>query len=686
MPNRLANETSPYLLQHQHNPVDWHPWSEEALQKARQEHKPIFLSIGYSACHWCHVMEKESFENEDTAVLMNKHFVNIKVDREERPDLDTIYMQAVVAMTGHGGWPMSIWMTADGVPFYGGTYFPPERRYGMPSFVDVIQNIADAWINSHEKLLQGGLDLLEHISRRQFATEPSSSSDMQIATLDEATQKIWKQFDWNNAGWGGAPKFPQPMVIEFLLRQHHRTGDPLALEMAEKTLSRMADGGIYDQLGGGFHRYSVDDVWLVPHFEKMLYDNSQLARVYLHLYQINHKPNYRRIVEEICDYVLREMTDAAGGFFSAQDADSEGEEGRFFTWNPEEVGDVLGDEASLFMHAYDITPSGNFEGKSIPRLMTSMAELAQNFKISKEEATLRIAESKRKLWEVREQREKPGLDDKVLTSWNGLMLASLAEASRVLGRADYLEAAVHNAMFLLSTMRSSNGRLLHTWRRGSAPKLNGYLEDYAYLADALLELYQATLDEHWFLAAQDLVDLLISHFTDEAGESFYDVSDDHESLVVRPKDLQDNATPSGSGMAATVLFKLAAYTGNRQYYNRACAAVLPMQMAMREHPTAFGQWLQALSFALGNPSEIAIVGDPQSTDTQALLAETHNAYLPHQVVAVAPSDKETSIALLDGRPQVDGRATAHVCQSFVCHLPITDPETLRARLMRTDHP
>lgn len=684
MPNRLANETSPYLLQHKDNPIDWHPWGDEALTKAKEEDKPIFVSIGYAACHWCHVMEYESFEDEATAALMNENFVNIKVDREERPDIDTIYMQAVVAMTGRGGWPMSIWMTADGVPFYGGTYFPPEPSHGLISFTEMLRNIVDAWKNNREELLKGGLRLVEHISRVQFETSPDNSSTLESGILDKATQTIWQQFDWRNSGWGDAPKFPQPMTIEFLLRQHHRTGDLLALEMAEKTLEAMASGGIYDQLGGGFHRYSVDNHWLVPHFEKMMYDNSQLGRVYLHAYQITQKPIYRRVVEEICDYVLREMTDTEGGFFSTQDADSEGEEGKFFTWTPDQIEDIIGEEAPLFMLAYDITLRGNFEGKSIPNLSVPPSEIAQRFELSEQELKRRIREAKGQLWEVREQRIKPGLDDKVLTNWNGLMLATIAEAARVLNRADYRKAAVRNGTFLLNVMRTNAGRLYHSWMRGDKPRLNGYLEDYAYLAEGLLELYQTTFDEQWFIAARDLVDTIITHFTDEADEGFYDVSDDHEKLVLRPRDWQDNATPSGAAMTATVLFKIAAYTGERKYYKRANASLMPMQNPMSKYPTAFGQWLQALSFALGNPNEIAILGDPQEADTQALLAKTQQPYHPHQVVAVARPDQDSVIPLLSGRSQIDGRATVHVCRNFVCHLPITDSDLLRTHLMATD--
>jgi uncharacterized protein YyaL (SSP411 family) len=682
MPNCLADETSPYLLQHKDNPVHWYPWGEEALQKAKAEDKPIFLSIGYAACHWCHVMEHESFESEATAALMNEHFVSIKVDREERPDLDSIYMQAVVAMTGHGGWPMSVWLTPGSVPFYGGTYFPPEPRSGMPGFPDVIRGVADTWENRREEALQGGQKVLEHVTHNEIGglISGAGAGDLQTATLDQATQAIWRGFDWRNGGWGPAPKFPQPMTIEFLFRQHHRTGDPLALEMAEKTLQAMANGGMYDQLGGGFHRYAVDDHWLVPHFEKMLYDNSQLARVYLHAYQVTGKLFYRRIVEEICDYVLREMTDSQGGFYSTQDADSEGEEGKFFVWTPDEVQAVLGENAALFMTTYDVTPHGNFEGRSIPNVKLSPADLAEHFGLAEDEVQQRLAAAKRKLWEVREQRVKPGRDDKVLTGWNGLMLAAMAEAARVLARKDYAEAAIHNAEFLLGTMRTPEGRLYRTWRQGSAPKLNAYLEDYANLAEGLLELYQTTLDERWFAAARELVEAMVAHFADESSIGFFDTSDDHEALVTRPKNMQDNATPSGNAMAITVLLKLAAYTGERRYQELAEAALRPIQAAALQYPTAFAQWLQALWFAIGGVLEIAIVGDPQAPDTQALLAEVQRPYRPHQVVAVARPGAELIIPLLAERTPVDGKATAYVCQHFACQLPVTEVAALREQL------
>ncbi len=685
MTNLLAHETSPYLLQHQDNPVEWYPWGEAALQKASDEDKPIFLSIGYAACHWCHVMEHESFENEDIAVLMNANFVNIKVDREERPDLDSIYMSAVVALTGQGGWPMSVFLTPKGVPFYGGTYFPPERRQGMPAFPDVLRGVMDSWQNRRDELIRSGQSILQHILRDELGTLGKGQTKLSTASLDEATKTIWNGFDWRNAGWGGAPKFPQPMTIEFLLRQHFRSSDPLALEMAEKTLQAMADGGMYDQLGGGFHRYSVDDHWLVPHFEKMLYDNAQLARCYLHAYQLTNNQFDRRVCEEICDYVMREMTSPEGGFYSTQDADSEGEEGKFFVWTPEEVATVLADaglepETELFDLAFDVTPRGNFEGKNILNVRVPPAALAERFGISRAELDERLGQAKKALWQAREQRIKPGLDDKILTGWNGMMLASLSEAARVFERHDYQEAVIRNGEFLLNNMRTSEGRLLRTYRGVGPARLNGYLEDYSNLIDGLLELYQTTFEERWFQAARELADLMIDHFADEGGVGFFDTSDDHESLVARPRSIQDNATPSGNAMAVGVLLRLAAYTGESRYHDIATATIAPMQAAAEQYPTAFAQWLQALSFAMGGAQEIAIIGDLKSHETHEMLAEVNLPYRPHQVVAQHSPGFESQIPLLANRPLVDGHSTAYVCRNFTCQLPVTDAESLRSQL------
>jgi len=671
MPNHLVNETSPYLLQHAENPVDWYPWGEEALQKAQAEDKPIFLSIGYSACHWCHVMAHESFQDERVAAILNEHFVSVKVDREERPDLDHIYMSAVQALAGRGGWPMSVFLTPDGQPFYGGTYFPPTPRYGMPAFADVLLAVADAWQNRRQELLDGSRQLVASIERQMMVLGGVKRETVKRETLAAAFGNLRRGFNQEHGGWGGAPKFPQPMALEFLLRYHHTTGDSDALHMVTHTLDAMARGGMYDQLGGGFHRYSVDDHWLTPHFEKMLYDNAQLARVYLHACLVTGEPFFRAIAEETLDYVVREMTDSSGGFYSTQDADSEGEEGKFFIWTPDEVRAVLGDQADHFIEVYGVTERGNFEGRNILELKGSLEE---------REA---LADARRRLFEVREQRVHPGRDDKVLASWNGLMLAAFAEAARVLRRDDYRAVAERNAAFLLDQLRTSDGRLAHTWKAGVA-KANGYLEDYAHLIEGLLELYQTTFDPRWYRAAVELAETVIEHFSAPVG--FFDTSDDHEPLIVRPRELQDNAVPSGNAMAAFVLLRLGGLAEELRYLDLAQAALGPLQPMLARYPLGFAQWLIALDYVLSHPREIAIVGDPAAADTRALLDVCVSGYRPHQIVALGePGAQPAAVPLLQERGQIEGRATAYVCIDFVCHPPVTEPEAL-LELIETTSP
>jgi uncharacterized protein YyaL (SSP411 family) len=681
MPNRLIDETSPYLLQHADNPVEWYPWGDEALQRAHDEDKPIFLSIGYSACHWCHVMAHESFEDERTAAILNRHFVNIKVDREERPDLDQIYMSAVQAMTGSGGWPMSVFLTPEGHPFYGGTYFPPQPRYGMPSFAQVLDAIVDAWQDRRDELLASGQKLVAAIQRQgQVAADSvSQRRELRQDTLHSAFRALQQGFDRANGGWGQAPKFPQPMVLEFLLRYHHSTGNTDALDVVTHTLEAMARGGMYDQLGGGFHRYSVDSRWLVPHFEKMSYDNSQLARVYLHAWQVTGNEFFRTITEEILDYVVREMLAPDGGFYSTQDADSEGEEGKFFVWTPDEIRAVLNNDAQAdaFMAAYGVTQHGNFESKNILEFVGDMDQRPA------------LAEARRRLFEAREQRVHPGRDEKVLTSWNGLMVAAFAEAARALNRLDYQEVAERNAAFLLGELRQENGRLLRTWKArpdhaegAGEARLNGYLEDYSYLIEGLLELYQTTFDPHWFVASQELAETMLEHFADSEG-TLYDTSDDHETLITRPRDLQDNATPSGNAMAVTTLLKLAGFTNDLRTVDIAHQALAKMQPMMIQYPLGFGQWLQALAYALSKPREVAIVGDPEASDTQALLSVVRDGYRPFQVIALGePAPDESAVPLLRDRGLVDEPTAAFVCRDFACQTPVTEPERLRAQLER----
>ena len=687
MSNRLINETSPYLLQHARNPVDWYPWGEEALSKARAEDKPIFLSIGYAACHWCHVMERESFEDEVTARLLNDRFVCIKVDREERPDLDSIYMNAVVALTGSGGWPMSIFLSPDGKPFYGGTYFPPTPRYGMPAFREVLQAIGDAWQMRRDEILKNGEGLIEHLRQSAELVGEAESNSLSPDTLNQALLNLERRFDRTNGGWGAAPKFPQPMTIEFLLRRYVQTQDAEIRSMIDQTLRAMANGGLYDQLGGGFHRYSTDSHWLVPHFEKMLYDNSQLARVYLHAWQALGDPFYKRIAIETLDYVAREMTHLDGGFYSTQDADSEGVEGKYFTWTIDETRSILGDDAILFNAVYGVSKDGNFtetqaQGQNILNAAQPPEAVAAANGLSPDDLYKKLNEARCTLFGERDRRVKPKRDEKVLSAWNGLMLVAFAEAARDPNLGDraavYQLVAERNAEFLLRAIRTPRGRLLRSWKDGQA-KLNGYLEDYACVIEGLLALYETTFEARWFVAARELADTMLAHFVDSAG-GFFDTSDDHEALVTRPKDLQDNAVPSGNAMAATVLLRLGAFTGEDAYFKQAELMLGRLQPMLIQAPTAFAQWLCALDFALSQPREIAIIGDPQSMEVRALLKVVFARYQPNQVVAVAPADRSSSVPLLADRTAIGGKATAYVCWHFTCRQPVTDAATLARQL------
>ncbi|MBW2507020.1 MAG: thioredoxin domain-containing protein [Deltaproteobacteria bacterium] len=675
MTNHLAEETSPYLLQHVDNPVDWYPWGDEAMALAREQDKPILLSIGYAACHWCHVMAHESFEDDATAAQMNADFINVKVDREERPDVDSIYMQAVTAMTGRGGWPMTVFLTPDGKPFYAGTYFPNEPRHGMPSFRQILTGVKQAWDDDRENVLSSASEVAE-----QLRTLSSVALDADAITEDVlhgAVRGLAGNFDAASGGFGGAPKFPQPMTLEFLLRQHLRNPDSDALAMAETTLTKMARGGIYDQVGGGFARYSVDAQWLVPHFEKMLYDNAQLARVYLHAWQITGNALYRRVTEETLDYVLREMRDDGGGFYSSQDADSEGVEGKFYVWSASEIRDALGEEADLFMRVYGVSEEGNWEGHNVLHLRLDPTSLAERTGADPDDLAARLSAARTKLYDIRSKRIWPGIDDKVLTSWNGLMLAAFAEAGVALRRRDYAEAARANAEFLYRTMRAESGRLFRTWKAGSKAKYNAYLEDYAYLAEGLLALYEATFDARWASWARELAGLMVIHFNDEKNGGFFDTSDDHEQLIHRPKDLQDNAVPSGSSVAATVLLKLSLLTGNQDYWQLAEQSVEAMTKLMRQYPTGFGQWLNAASFMSSEPREVALVGSEE--ELAPLLDVLRGGYQPFQVIAAGRED-DAPLPLLENRPKVDGKGTAYVCRQFVCQAPVTDPAALAEQL------
>ena len=686
MPNRLINETSPYLLQHANNPVDWYPWGEEALERARNEDKPILLSIGYSACHWCHVMERESFEDEIIAGMMNENFVSIKVDREERPDLDQVYMQAVQMLTGSGGWPMTVFLTPEGKPFYGGTYFPPTDRQGMPGFPRLLTSIAEAY-----KTNKGEVDRVTQQLTTQMTQSnqiPKGTSILTVDILHQAYSTLATNFDYQNGGFGNAPKFPQPMGPEFLLRYYHHGYNPRALELVEITLEKMAYGGIYDQIGGGFHRYSTDAYWLVPHFEKMLYDNALLARLYLHTHLITGKPLYRRIVEETLDYVLREMTDSSGGFYSAQDADSEGVEGKFFVWTPDEIRAVLGDaDSEVFSSYYGVTPNGNFEGENILNIRQDPEAFAEAHDLTQEQLDEIISRSSKALLDVREQRVHPMRDDKVLASWNGLMLRSFAEAAAALGRADYLEAAVKNAGFLVGTMKSQ-GRLLRTYRDGQA-KLLGYLEDYSFVVDGLLALYEATFDIRWLDEAITLADSMIELFWDEGIGGFYDTGSDHETLVVRPRDVFDNAQPCGGSVASDALLKLAVFTGNSDYNSKATVPLRSLHQAMSQSPGGTGHWLNALDFYVSPPKEIAVIGPRNDPATQALLDTVFSRFLPNKVVMGTETPRSaggiegtSDFPLLEDRIMVGGLPSAYVCENYTCQLPVTDPDALADQLSR----
>ena len=678
--NHLIHETSPYLRQHAYNPVDWYPWGEEALQHARAENKPILLSIGYAACHWCHVMAHESFDDPDTAALLNDHFISIKVDREERPDLDSIYMDAVQAMTGAGGWPMTVFLTPDLIPFYAGTYFPPSDRHGLPGFKRVLVGVADAWRNRPQDVAQTVSQMANYLTERklQSAADQVLTPDL----LDQAAQGFARQFDPMHGGFGRAPKFPQPMALEFLLRQYQRTGDVTVLRIVEQTLQKMARGGIYDQLGGGFHRYSVDLVWLVPHFEKMLYDNAQLAWVYLAAYQVTGQEFYRRIVEETLDYVLRDMTHPDGGFYSTQDADSEGEEGKFYVWSAAEIDQALdSDDARLFKLTYGVSDRGNWEGKNILFLAREPDEVAADVGVSVEAVREAIARGRRTLFERRATRVAPGRDEKILTSWNGLMIRAFAEAGRALGRRDYRDAAVRAANFVLAKL-GRDGRLLRTYKDDVA-KLNGFLEDYVFLADGLLALYAAAFDLGWFREAHRLVDAALEWFWDDESGSFYDTSRDHEQLITRPRDFYDNATPAGNSVAAELLLRLANYTRDDGLRQRARAILAPLAGAAGSQPLAFGRLVCALDLYFADAREVAIVGDVSAADTTALLDVVNQKYRPYlAVAAMSPDDEQaaTIIPLLHGRSIVDGKATAYVCKNFACQMPTTDPNEFAEQL------
>jgi uncharacterized protein len=674
MANRLAEETSPYLLQHKDNPVEWYAWGPEALERAKREDKPILLSVGYAACHWCHVMERESFESAETAAYMSEHFVCIKVDREERPDLDSIYMEAVQGMTGHGGWPLTVFLDPDGVPFYGGTYFPPEPRQGMPSFRMVMEAVVESWGTQRERIRASAArirDQLAAIGRLEPSAEPLSPE-----LVGAAVGRLRTMADLRHGGFGGAPKFPPAAALELLLV--HGVND-----VVEVTLDGMAHGGIYDHLGGGFARYSVDDVWLVPHFEKMLYDNALLARSYLHGWQALGHERWRRVCEETLVWALREMRGPEGGFHSALDADSEGEEGRFYVWTPDEIREALdradlADAAGEALAYYGVTEEGNFEGRSI-------LHVAGGPEANPPEDLDRI---RRVLYTHRSRRTWPAKDDKRLTSWNALMIAALAEAGATLPCADYLDAAVACAEFVWRDLRDDSGRLLRSWNDGEA-RIAAYLEDYAYLVEALLTLYEASFEVRWFDAARQTADLMIELFADSEHGGFFTTAHDHERLIARRKDVDDHPIPSGNSSAAYGLLRLAALTGEREYERHAVGVFRLLHRAAGRHPHGLAHLLRAMDFHFASVKEVALVAPALDAPGQAadgaadavarLAAVVRAGLRPFMVLAGGVEGAERP-ELLRERSAVDGRPAAYVCENFACRRPVTEPEELAAAL------
>ncbi len=671
--NRLASETSPYLRQHADNPVDWYPWGDEAFARARAEDKPVLLSVGYSSCHWCHVMAHESFEDADVAATMNDRFVCVKVDREERPDVDAIYMQAVQAMTGGGGWPMTVFLDPEGRPFFGGTYWPKEDRQGMPGFPRVMDAVDEAWRERRGDLLEQAEKLRAAIAETTSIGTGGATSAVSPEILTTAVDRLRGQFDQRFGGFGRAPKFPQAMTLSFLLDVAARDPAPETLEMITVSLDAMAAGGMYDQIGGGFHRYSVDAYWLVPHFEKMLYDEALLTRAYVQGWLVTHQPRYARIVEETIEYVLRDLRHPDGGFYSAEDADSEGIEGKFYLWSLEQIETLAGVDATEVIRYFGVTAAGNFEDPHTGYRGNILHVVDRT-----EDRPDAVTRVRRVLLDARSTRVRPGLDDKVLLGWNALFLRALAESAAAFARVDWMDAARANARFLLTQMRRDDGRLLRSWQNGRAA-LVAYAEDYAALLEALLTLAEVD-DVAWLADARGVADELIRLFADDERGGFFTTGTDAEALIVRPKDYQDNATPSENSLAASGLLRLAALTGDDAYATRAARWVGALAPVVGEHPSAFAYLLGAVERITLSPLEVVIVGDPEDPVTAALVAEVHGRVLPASVHVVAtPGSDDTLTPLLTGRTAVE-RPTAFVCRHFVCDLPVTDPESLRAQL------
>ncbi|BCA53541.1 hypothetical protein W02_06810 [Nitrospira sp. KM1] len=677
--NRLSTETSPYLLQHAHNPVDWYPWGPEALATAKRLNRPILLSIGYSACHWCHVMERESFENETIAALMNRHFVCIKVDREERPDLDDIYMQATVTLNhGQGGWPMTVFLTPEQQPFFAGTYFPPEDRWGRPGFPAILKKIAAIWEENPGDLRQQARQLTDRLKAESQTALPASVDD---AVFDDAVREFSQLFDERFGGFGQAPKFPPAAGLSLLLRCHRRTGDPHTLRLVTKTLDAMAAGGIYDHVGGGFARYSTDERWLVPHFEKMLYDNALLTRTYLEAFQVTGRATYRQVVMEVLDYILKEMTDSEGGFYSATDADSEGVEGKFFVWTPEDVRKVLADEqdSRRICACYDITEKGNWEHRSIPNRLRPIESVAKELDVTVDELTETMRRVRPALYQARSARVPPGLDDKIIAAWNGMMIAAMAEAGRVLGVARFIDAARRAADFLLRVHLSETGQLLRTSRNGHA-HLNGVLEDYAYLGEGLVDLYEACGDDRYLDAALGFGVRILDSFEDKDHGGFFTTADDHEQLIVRGRDGADGATPSSNAVAASLLARLSYHDDRQDFRNAAVRAIRSYGKQISRYPRAFAKSLAVVDFLTEGPLELAVVGEEAGSASNTLRGAIGKRYLPNRIIALTTrADGQSAHPLLSGKGSAAGKPALYICRNFTCQRPVTDPlEALQA--------
>jgi uncharacterized protein len=679
-PNRLINEQSPYLRQHAYNPVDWYPWGDEALARARTENKPILLSIGYSACHWCHVMERESFENEETARLMNEKFVSIKVDREERPDLDQIYMDAVQLLTGHGGWPLTMFLTPEGKPFYGGTYFPPNDRHGLPAFPRVLIGVSDAYREKPEDVGHN----VERLTQAIAETSKYAATDGEIKpnlALTSARQ-LAQHYDSVNGGIGGAPKFPNTFVFSLFLRMFDEESDLSFGEMVRHTLVKMAKGGIYDQIGGGFHRYSVDERWLVPHFEKMLYDNALLARLYLDAARALNEPEFIAVARQTLDYVLREMTSPEGGFYSSQDADSEGEEGKFFLWTPEEVSRTLeGELAQIAMRYFDVSAEGNFEGSNILHRTIDLAEAARLFHKTEDEMTQVIATIRKKLFVARETRIKPGRDEKILAAWNGMMISALAEGYRATADQAYLTGARRAVDFVMAKLW--DGRALRRSVKDGVARFNAYLEDYALMAGAMIDTYEATLEQQYLELARTLADVILERFSDTENGGFFFTSNDHEALITRSKAAFDGSTPSGNSAAVGALLRLHAYTGEQRYLQAAERTIMLFAAMVEKQPFAFSHMIEAIDLYERGPTDIVIVGDRASAEFHEWVERLGLIYVANRTLFTVDPNRSNETLVPEpaqGKSQIDGKLTAYVCRERTCSTPITSFKALESEL------